>query len=198
MISSVRGRLEYQNTNGVVIAIGGFSLRIQVPLSVIDTLGAPGESVELFTSLQMRMREDTIALYGFTTNQARRFFELLIGITGVGPRNALALLSAYSPVQLAAAITSGRSEVLSSVSGVGKRLADRIIVDLRGKLESEWGESTDFIASDDSEVIAALVALGYSPTEARSASSVTIGDGNLSLEERVRAALQAFGKRDKT
>ena len=198
MISSIRGRLEYKTANDVVVAIGGVSLRIQVPLSVTDALGAPGESVELFTSLQMRMREDTIALYGFMTNQARRFFELLIGITGVGPRNALALLSAYSPEQLASAITSGRSEVLSSVSGVGKRLADRIIVDLRGKLEDEWGEATDFITFDDSEVLGALVALGYSPAEARSAASSTIGDSNkLSLEERVRAALQALGQRDK-
>ncbi len=197
MISSVRGRLEYKTANDVVVAIGGISLRIQVPLSVSDTLGSPGETVELFTSLQMRMREDTIALYGFTTSQARRFFELLIGITGVGPRNALALLSAYPPEQLALAITSSKSEILSSVSGVGKRLADRIIVDLRGKLEGEWGEATDFIVSDDSEVLGALVALGYSPAEARSAASIAAVDNNLSLEERVRAALQALGQRDK-
>lgn len=197
MISSVRGRLEYKTANDVVVAVGGISVRIQVPLSVSDTVGSPGETVELFTSLQMRMREDTIALYGFTTSQARRFFELLIGITGVGPRNALALLSAYPPEQLALAITSSKSEILSSVSGVGKRLADRIIVDLRGKLEGEWGEATDFIVSDDSEVLGALVALGYSPAEARSAANIAAGDNNLSLEERVRAALQALGQRDK-
>ena len=194
MIASIRGRLERKTADGVVIAIGGVSIRLQVSLPVTERLGAVGETVELFTSLQIRSREDTISLYGFETDQGRRLFELLLGVTGVGPRNALGLLSAYSPEHLASAITSGSAEVLSDVSGVGKRLAERIIVDLRGRLEKEWGEAAISAISGDGEVIAALTALGYSAAEARAASGRLPQDGELSLEERVRRALQQLGR----
>ena len=192
MIASLRGRLEHIDAEGVVISLGGISLRVQVPLSVMERLGGVGEVVELFTSLQVR--EDSLTLYGFDRDQGRRLFELLLTVSGVGPRHALSLLSTQPPEGLAAAIISGDTAALARAPGVGRRIAERLVVELHDHLEREWGAVPAPARSADGDVVAALMALGYSAAEARRASGALSQEQDLPLEERVRRALQELGQ----
>ena len=192
MIRGLRGTLEEVGPDWAVIGVGGVSLRAFVPTSVLADLGPVGAQVQLHTHLAVR--EDGIALYGFSSPQALRLFELLLGISGVGPRLALAVLSSLAPEALAMAITAGDAEALGRAPGVGKRTAARIILELKGKLEEEWGMPTTVSEEAGDDVLAALLSLGYSPSEARRATVSLPRDSSLSVEERVRLALQSLAR----
>ena len=192
MIRGVRGILEETGPDWAVIGVGGVSLRAFVPTSVLADLGPVGAQVQLHTHLAVR--EDGVALYGFSSPQALRLFELLLGISGVGPRLALAVLSSLAPEALAVAITAGDAEALGRAPGVGKRTAARIILELKGKLEEEWGMPTAVAEEAGDDVLAALLSLGYSPSEARRATVSLPRDSSLSVEERVRLALQSLAR----
>lgn len=186
MITSVKGVLEAVGPDWVAVAIGGVSLRVSVPTSTVGELGPVGREVRLSTYLQVK--DDGLALFGFSNDEARRMFEMLLSISGVGPRSALNFLSAFATESLASAISSGDVEALSRVPGVGKKMASRIVLELKGKLEIEGIALPD--VADDGEVTAALMALGYTAAEARVAISGLTTDGDVPLEERVRMALQ--------
>ena len=180
----MRGRLEAVGADWADIALGGITLRVSVPSSSAESLGAPGENVRLFTSMQVR--EDSMSLYGFDTADARETFEVLIGISGIGPRVALRILSLFTPEALAAAVDAGDLKAFTPVPGVGRRTASRIVLELKGKLEFEPSETT---AAPDADAIDALTALGYSASEAREAlAAIPRADAN-STEDRVRLAL---------
>ena len=139
----------------------------------------------MFTSLQVR--EDSLNLYGFDSAEARQTFETLIGISGIGPRVALSILSIFKPEALAAAVESGDIKSFTAVPGVGRKTASRILLELKGKLELDW--SATGAPSLDSDAIDALVALGYSPVEAREALSGLVEDDTPTTEDKVRMAL---------
>lgn len=180
----MRGRLESVGADWADIAVGGITLRVSVPSSSVESLGAPGENVRLFTSMQVR--EDSMSLYGFDTADARETFEVLIGISGIGPRVALSILSLFTPEALAAAVDAGDLKAFTPVPGVGRRTASRIVLELKGKLEFEPSETA---AAPDADAIDALTALGYSAAEAREAlAAIPHADAN-STEDRVRLAL---------
>ena len=186
LISSVRGTLEGTGPDWMDIEMGGITLRVNTPSSSIESLGQVGSPVKLFTSLQVR--EDSLSLFGFDTPEARQAFETLIGISGIGPRVALSILSIFRPEELAAAVESGDIKSFTAVPGVGRKTASRIVLELKGKLELDW--SIAITPALDGDALDALTALGYSPVEAREALSGLAEDVTPTTEDRVRLALQ--------
>ncbi|MCX5993116.1 MAG: Holliday junction branch migration protein RuvA [Chloroflexi bacterium] len=194
MIAAVEGTLVSRGTNTVTVKAGPVSLQINVPGSLISRLGHPGSTVLLHTHLHVR--EDIIALYGFATGQERALFEQLITVSGIGPKVALALLTALSADQIASGIISGNADLLSQVPGIGKKTAARVILDLKGKLEKGWeGEIITAVTDSDSDALAALTGLGYSIREAMQALSAIAQTEGMSVEDRVRLALQQLAKK---
>ena len=192
MIATVDGILEEKGTDWAVIRVGGISLRVSVPTLSLMNLGSPGERVHLHTHLHVR--ENLIALYGFSTPEERHLFEELIEVKGVGGRLALSLLSNMPVENLVAALVAGEQNALMKIPGIGKTTAGRLVLELREKLSKEWkGVAKPGVVQDD-DVIAALVGLGYSASEARSAARDGSTDRSLPLEERVRLALQGMRK----
>ena len=190
MIVSVRGTLEAVGPDWVHVQIGGVVLQAFVPSSSIASLGDVGSQVSLHTHL--RIRDEQPILYGFSTPAALGLFLMLTAVSGVGPRLSLALLSNLDADGLQQAIASEDVSALSSTAGVGRRTAGRIILELKGKLADTITEVAPITVSGDSEVIEALMALGYSAPEARQAVAGIRGASDLSVEERIRLALQQF------
>ena len=188
MIATLEGTLEYRGTDSVIINVGGIGLQVYIPSSTLSKLGATGDKVSLYTHLHLR--EDNVSLYGFASSEELALFKNLISVSGVGPKVALALLSALNPQQLAMAITSGNIELISQVPGVGKKMASRLAIELKGKVEREWKEAALPLAPENTDAIAALTSLGYSLREAIQAVSSLSDSKELSLEEKVRLALQ--------
>lgn len=189
MISAVTGTLVGKGPSWVDIAVGGVTLRLSVPGPTADGLDPFGSLVSLFTSLQVR--EDSLNLYGFATEEARSAFETLIGVNGVGPKVALSVLSMFMPDALAHAIESADTDAFSRVPGIGKKTASRIVLELRGKLDISALPAS--VMGADSEAVDALTALGYSQNEARDALA-SINKNGSSVEEMVRLALSSMGQ----
>jgi Holliday junction DNA helicase RuvA len=193
MIATLEGILEYRGNDSVIINIGGIGFRVYVSGSTSSQLGAVKDRVFLHTHLHVR--EDHVALYGFASNEELALFKNLISVSGVGPKVALALLSALSPEQVVMTITSGNVDVLSQAPGIGRKMASRLVVELRSKLEKEWQEVALPPAPESADVIAALTGLGYSVTEATQAVSRVPNSEELSLEEKIKMALQQVARR---
>ena len=191
MIAGVRGVLEATGPDWVHLQVGGITLQIFVPATAINELGTPGSQVHLYTHL--RIRDDQPVLYGFPTPAALELFLLLLGISGVGPRLSLALLSSLGVARLHQAIENGDVAALDTVPGVGRRTASRVVLELKGKLELGHEAAASAPVNSDSEVIEALTALGYSATEARRAVNDLDKSQDLTVEDRIRLALQHMG-----
>jgi holliday junction DNA helicase RuvA len=191
MIATLEGILEFRGNDSIIVNVSGIGFRVYVPGSTLGQLGAVKGKVSLYTHLHVR--EDNISLYGFASSEELALFRNLISVSGIGAKLALAILSAFSPEQLVMAITSGDIDFLSQAPGVGKKTAGRLVVELRGKLEKEWKEVALPLAPESADVIAALTGLGYSVAEATRAISRLPDSGKLSLEEKIRAALQQVG-----
>ena len=191
MLVGIRGLLEVVGPDWIHLRVAGLTFEILVPVTTVSALGPVGGEVHLFT--QLRLREDQPVLYGFSSVVARDLFLLLTAVTGVGPRSALSLLSDLSVSELNNAIASGDVNTLSTARGLGKRTAGRIVLELKGKVEAMGSASLPRSADDDSEVISALVALGYSTNEVRRVVAGLDKSSDLTLEERIRRALQQFG-----
>ena len=191
MIVSVRGSLAAVGPDWVHLQLGGVTLQVFVPSSAIAQLGDIGATVSLHTHL--RMRDEQPVLYGFPSPAALELFLMLTAVSGVGPRLALGLLSTLDAAGLQQAISAGDIPALSATPGVGRRTAGRIVLELKGKLEQSLAETPAMAASTDTEVVEALMALGYSASESRRAVSDGRNSAGLSVEERIRLALQTFG-----
>jgi len=192
MIATLEGILEYRGSDSIIINVGGIGFRVHVPGSTLGRLGAIKGKVSLYTHLHVR--EDNVSLYGFASNEELALFKNLISVSGVGSKVALALLSALNPEQLVMAITSGDIDLISQTPGIGKKLASRLVIELRGKLEKEWKEVALPLVPESADVIAALTGLGYSLTEATKAISKLSASEELSLEEKIKLALQHMGE----
>ena len=193
MIVGVHGTLETTGPDWVNIRVGGVTLQVSVPANTVSSLGSLGSQVTLHTHL--RIRDDEPVLYGFSDAAALGLFSMLTAVSGVGPRTALALLSSLDPARLQTAIVTGDTAALSSAQGVGNRTASRIILDLKGKLEDAEFAEVAFAVDADSQVIAALTALGYSPSEARAAAAAPAVTAETEVDDRIRVALQQFATR---
>jgi len=189
MIAMLRGVLELREEDAIIVDVNGVGYYVNVPASVMNTLGREGSDVSLYTHLHVR--ENELSLYGFSTLDQRALFQQLLTVSGIGPRVAMALLSAFSPEQLRLAIAEGNVSLLTQAPGVGKRTAERMILDLKGKIDLAELAPTDEPSLADAEVIAALESLGYSHSEAQDAVRHISGAGR-SLEERITEALRYF------
>ena len=188
LVTSVSGTLEAIGLDWLDIRLGGITVRMRIPTSMIEKLGNIGDEVRLLTSLQVR--EDSLTLYGFLTEDERLSFELLLGVNGVGPKVALNVMSSLSPEALIFAVESGDNSAFGGVSGVGKKTASRIVLELRGKLRKDWTLSSEY--SEDQEAIQALVALGYSEGDAAKVLSSIKSNKSMTVEDKVRLALQSI------
>ncbi len=193
MIVGVHGTLETTGPDWVNVRVGGVTLQVSVPANTVSSLGAQGSQVSLHTHL--RIRDEEPVLYGFTDAAALGLFSMLTAVSGVGPRMALALLSSLEPARLQTAIVTGDIAALSSAQGVGNRTASRIVLDLKGKLEDAEFAEIGISGDADSQVIAALTALGYSPAEAKAAAGAPAVAAEAEVDDRIRVALQQFATR---
>ena len=194
MIAAVEGILASKGNNSVIIKAGAVSFLISVPGSTLSRLGHPGNTVFLHTHLYVR--EDNISLYGFSSPQELSLFEQLITVSGIGPKVALALLTTLNAEQIVSAILGSNADLLSQVPGIGKKTAGRIILDLKSKLEKGWeGEIIPAISQGDSDAVSALTGLGYSIREATQALSSIPQTDDMTLEEKVRQALQRLSSK---
>jgi holliday junction DNA helicase RuvA len=196
MIASLRGTLLATSADSAIIDTGGVGYQVFVPRPVLEGLGQIGSTVQVFTYLHVR--EDALVLYGFASPEQRAFFETLIGVTGVGPRMALGLLSAAPLDQIQLAIASENVAILSQVPGIGKKTAARLVLELKGKLDlsklpTTVAVATPAISALNAELQEVLTSLGYSALEAQSAVSALPADAPPDLEERLRLALRYFG-----
>ncbi|MFI5199310.1 MAG: Holliday junction branch migration protein RuvA [Candidatus Limnocylindrales bacterium] len=192
MIASVEGTVGAIAPDSVVIDVGGIGYRVYVSPAVIST-AAPGSKLKLHTF--HLVRDDLQALYGFRSPEELGFFNLLLSVTGVGPKVALAITGSRPVADLQLAIIEGDQALLTAIPGIGKRLAERVIFELKEKVAAAGvGASLSAVGGGEDDVVAALQALGYSLSEARDAARAAAIDparpGN--LEERVKAALRTL------
>jgi Holliday junction DNA helicase RuvA len=190
VIASVQGILQSMAENEIVVEVGGVGLRVHVPTSVMGQELKIGRSVFLHTYLVVR--EDALALYGFSDVEEREIFGMLLGVSGVGPRLALAVISNLSLELLQSAIAGDQPDVLVQVPGIGRKTAEKIIIELKDRLDVPLvlAEPPSAI---DSDVLGALTALGYSLVEAQTAVQSVPSDAPDDLEERLRIALKSLG-----
>jgi holliday junction DNA helicase RuvA len=195
VIASVEGRVGAVAVDSLVIEVGGIGYRVFAAPSVIAT-ATPGGLLKLHT--YHLVREDQQALFGFRTPEELGFFNLLLTVTGVGPKVALAIVGSRATADLQLAILQQDQAVLVSIPGIGKKLAERIIFELKEKVSAAGiaasvGAAAG-IGAAESEVVAALQALGYSLAEAREASRIALADTTIggTLEDRVKAALRSL------
>ena len=194
MIASLHGTLESLGSNWAIINVNGIGLQVYMPTSTLSTLGTIGREAHLHTHLHLR--EDSVALYGFASAEELELFQILLGVSGIGPKLALAMLSAMSVEQASMAIAAGSVDLLKTVPGIGKKMAERLILELKDKIGAGWLTTpATQLAQGNAEVIAALTSLGYSVREASRAVASLSSSPDLSLEERVKLALQYFGSK---
>ena len=190
MIATLRGEVTQIEENALIVEVGGVGLRVFAPAPLRDKLKA-GEIVLLHTHLVVR--ENDLSLYGFETAADRALFTTLLGVDGVGPKVALSVLSTLNLDTVQRALFNEESELFSTVPGVGKKTAQKIVLYLHDRLKPTGPLQAMAAMSDtDSEVLAALTSLGYSVVEAQTALQSLPKDAPDDVEERLRAALQYF------
>ena len=192
MISSLQGKLESLGSDGAIINVGGIGFQVYMPTSTLSTLGSIGKEVKLYTHLHLR--EDNVTLYGFGSAEELALFETLIGVSGLGPRLALAMLSGMSAEQMTMAIATGSTDLLTTIPGIGKKMANHLVLELKEKIGAGWiiTPATQF-AQENTDVLAALISLGYSAAEATKAVAAMPPSPDLSLEDKIKLALQYLG-----
>jgi holliday junction DNA helicase RuvA len=192
MIASLQGKLEAIGTDSVILNVNGIGFQVYLPTSTLSTMGRIGEVVKLYTHLHVR--EDILALYGFGTPDELRLFGILLGVSGIGPKLGLAMLSGMKSEQLTMTIATGNADLLTTIPGIGKKIASRIILELKDKIGAGWITTPQSeITQENTDVLGALISLGYSAAEAARAIASLPRGNNLSLEEKIKLTLQYFG-----
>jgi Holliday junction DNA helicase RuvA len=196
MIASLRGTIVHLAVDHLVLEVGGVGYLVYAPRTVLGNVGAVGDPLFLLT-VQI-VREDSLSLYGFTTPEQRALFESLLGVTGIGPKVALNVLSAGAPDELRVAIAQGDTARLARVPGIGKKTAERLVLELKGKLDLKGLPTaapglTPAAAAVNNELAELLVNLGYSTAEAAAAVAALPADAPDTIEDRLRLALRYFG-----
>ena len=197
MISYIKGNLEAKNLDNVIIDVGGIGYKIFMSVKSMNTLGDMGKEVKIYT--YMRVREDDISLYGFCTNEELKMFEQLLGVSGVGAKLALSILSNISPSSFALAIITEDINTIKSLPGIGAKSAQRIILELKDKMKTQDAIETEFIPTkieikDDKtkDAIDALQVLGYAKKDIDSVIS-HIDVTGLSVEDIIKQGLKHLG-----
>jgi len=190
MIARLRGTVESIDKDSLIVSVGGVGFRVRASAAARELAGR-SRSVDLFTHLHVR--ENEIALYGFASEEELALFELLLGVSGFGPKMALSILAAAPPDRLRQAIAAEELDVFTRVSGVGRKTAKAVVFHLKDKIGAVPG-APGLVAftEGDTEIISALTTLGYSLAEAQAALASVPRDSGASLEERLRLALAYF------
>jgi Holliday junction DNA helicase RuvA len=190
MIASLSGRITDISSDSVVMQVGNVGFQVFVPTQLRQNIRI-GENLQLFTYLAVR--EDALTLYGFSTSEEREYFTLLMGVSGVGPKLALAGISTLNPDAIRRAVLTEQPEIFSRIPGVGKKTSQRILIHLQDKVKSADGfEPVAEMDDTDTQVLEALVTLGYSVVEAQAALQAIPKDAPGDVEARIRLALQYF------
>lgn len=199
MLEFIEGEIISKSLNSVVVKVGGWGLRLHASTLTLESLPNLHEEVTLYTHLHVR--EDEYSLFGFFRSEEKEIFVTLISISGIGPKLALSILSKYKPPELKRVIILGETSALVSIPGVGKKTAERIILELKDKLGKQ--ELSDYVQPYDikavadvrSEAVAGLLALGYSLIEAQKAVPFpTSSEKDITAEELLRRALKLLAK----
>jgi holliday junction DNA helicase RuvA len=192
MIASISGKALFVDEGSVVIDVAGVGFLVHVPTPLVMNIKS-GDNLFLYTHLIVR--QDALTLYGFDSKEVREYFNLLLGVNGIGPRLGLAILSALDPDTIRRAVINDQNEVFGKVPGVGKRTAQKILLHLQDRLKvADDLLPVPGMKEADNEVINALTSLGYSLVEAQSAIQSLPVDTPDDVEIRLRLALQFFGK----
>lgn len=201
MFSYIKGILEIKSSNFIVVDVNGIGFKIFMPLTSIQKLEETGKTVKIYTYMQVK--EDDISLYGFTTNEELRMFELLISVSGIGAKSAITMLSSVTPSKFALAVISNDVKSLTKIPGIGTKSAQRIILELKDKLKTEesiskiedvTGMQGNVVQSENkSEAIQALQVLGYTKFEIEEVLA-KIDMQNKNVEEIIRNALGYLGR----
>ena len=201
MFSYIKGMLEIKSSNFIVVDVNGIGFKIFMPLTSIQRLEETGKIVKIYTYMQVK--EDDISLYGFTTNEELRMFELLISVSGIGAKSAITMLSSVTPSKFALAVISNDVKSLTKIPGIGAKSAQRIILELKDKLKTEesiskiedvTGMQEDVVQSESkSEAVQALHVLGYTKFEIEEVLA-KIDMQNKNVEEIIRNALGYLGR----
>jgi Holliday junction DNA helicase RuvA len=193
MIASLEGIIDAVSKDSLIVNVNGIGFKIAVTTTVLSEMGITGREVKLYT--HFHVREDDMSLFGFGSLDELKLFETLISVSGLGPKTGMAMLSAMSADQVAMAIASGSVEILTTIPGIGKKTADRLILELKDKvggvmISSPAGKA----AQENADVVSALVSLGYSVQETTRAVNALPSGKKLTLENKVKLALQYLGK----
>lgn len=190
MIATLHGKVTHKENDSLIVELGGVGLEVLVPAQLRNET-ARGDSVTLFTYLIVR--ETELTLYGFETREEKEFFELLLGVSGVGPKIALATISTLSPDAIRRAVFHEQPEVFSRVPGMGKKTAQKVLLHLQDKIKAvDTLAPISAMTDADTEVLEALITLGYSVVEAQAALQSIPREAPQDVEERLRLALQYF------
>jgi Holliday junction DNA helicase RuvA len=195
MIGSLTGKIVIKAPPQLLLEVGGVGYELEAPMSTFYGLPAVGETTRLLTHLVVR--EDAHILYAFGSLEERRLFRHLLKVQGVGPRIALAILSGTTVEGFAACVLAGDASALTKIPGVGRKTAERLVIEMRDRLESDQTNPTVAaemsVAGPEGEAFSALVALGYKPAEATRLIKA-VGAGATSTEDLIRKALQGAAK----
>jgi Holliday junction DNA helicase RuvA len=195
MIGSLTGKIVIKAPPQLLLEVGGVGYELEAPMSTFYGLPAVGETTRLLTHLVVR--EDAHILYGFGSAEERRLFRHLLKVQGVGPRIALAILSGTTVEGFAACVLSGDSNALTKIPGVGRKTAERLVIEMRDRLDADQTNPSALpemtSAGPEGEAFSALVALGYKPAEATRLIK-SVGSGVTTTEELIRRALQGAAK----
>ena len=201
MISFLEGKIEYRGDKYVILNTGGIGYKAIVSPKLLNILSKSSDKVKLFIHSQLNMREGTFDMYGFQNKEDLELFHLVTSVNGIGPKSAMNILSTVEPKHLKAAIINDDSDYLKKVSGLGPKTAQRLILELKNKIDYlDVGDMSGVDLSQESQATEALLALGYSPSQAKEALKestlrLTQGKKAITLEERVREALRLLGKK---
>jgi len=187
MIYSISGKLISKGANLAVVEVSGIGLKIFTNARTLNALPPAGANVQFFTHLHVR--EDALDLFGFLDPEELRFFELLISVSGVGPKSALSVLEVSELKNLSAAIKEGRPDLLTRASGIGGKTAERIILELKSKVSAAKSEATVGKMDTDADLVETLVGLGYRKEQAKAALG-KVDEKVTNLEARLKAALK--------
>lgn len=196
MIASLTGILKIKSPTEVLLDVNGVGYAVSIPVSTFETLGETGSTVTLLTHLQVR--EDALQLYGFASETELVLFRLLLSVTGIGPKLAQGILSGMSAPDLKSSIVQGNAAALTAIPGIGRKTAERVILELRDKVNKSEATSALSIQSSSKEnvrtqALLALTSLGYSRPVAEKALRSALADANgadLSLEDLIKSALK--------
>jgi len=183
MIGSIRGKIVLKTEKFLIVETSGVGYKIHTSPDTLSKTGKTGEKILLF--IHTHVREDSLDLFGFLKMEELEFFEMLINVSGIGPRSALAILGIVSIVTLRKAIGTGDTSYLTKISGIGKKTAEKIVIELRDKMGTELGEKS---LQGELDALEALKSLGYSQNEAREALKKCSPDVNTNI--KIREALR--------